>query len=88
MIFGVPWDSSELIDTGGPNGQPPNHLRFKDKSKIPMDHPVYVYAVVGPVKPALTNTGKEYDWNRQIILDTPVKVLHTIPSWHKCFLVE
>jgi len=63
-IFSVPWGSKDLKDRGSdPDGRPPLKLSFKGKP--PKDHPVYVYAVTGPVKPALTNTGRHYSWNRQ-----------------------
>ena len=88
LIFGVPWDSTELVDTGGPDGRPPSSLQFKDKTKIPEDCPIYLYMVKGKTKPADTNTGKKYDWNRQITYSTPVELIYTVPSWQNSFLVK
>lgn len=86
--FGVPWSSSEISDKGGNDGRPPRKLTFKDKTRIPPDHPVYVYRVDSYTVPAKTNTGRAYDWNRQVVRDTPVTLVKTIPSWHAELLTK
>lgn len=83
-VFGAPWGSKDLHHKGGDDGRPPQQLDFKKEP--PKDHPVYVYEVSGNVKPALTNTGREYDWNRQLTAETPVKLVEVIPSWHDRFI--
>jgi len=81
ISFGVPWDSNDLLDRGSdPGGRPSLQLKFK-KGREPKDSPIYVYKVNGNVKPALTNTGKSYAWNKQLIKETPVTLVKTLPSW-------
>jgi hypothetical protein len=80
LVFAVPWDSRELKYTGGPGGRPPQMLDFKPNVFLE-DHPIYLYEIRGNVVPALTNTGRNYAWNRKVTQDTRVKLIETIPSW-------
>ena len=85
LSFAAPWGSKDLnAYNKDKEGRPPKQLDFKDRP--PKDHPIYVYKVKGPTKPALTNTGRDYDWNRQITEDTDVELVKTMPSWHKALL--
>lgn len=85
--FGVPWSSKDLVNSGWADGRPPQTLEFKP-GKEPDDGPVYVYRVDTPeVKNAKTNTGKSYDWNRQVTKDTPVTLVESHPSWKDKLLV-
>ena len=85
-VFAVPWSSSELTSAGrdAGAGRPPRRLSFKGDP--PPDSPVHIYEVVGPTKPAKTNTGKSYPWNRVTTEDLKVRKVETIPSWRARFL--
>ena len=82
--FGVPWSSDDLEDTGGKGGRPPTDLRFKP-GRAPSDSPLHVYQVDGETRHAKTNTGRDYDWNRQLIKKAPAKLLESYPSWRGVF---
>ncbi len=87
-IFAVPWSSNEIVPGASRgDGRPPKKLEFKDPNKIPKDHPIYVYEIQGDVKPALTNTGRNYAWNKQTLTALPAKHVMTVPSWHNWLLV-
>lgn len=82
FIFGVPWSSDDLTNTGDETGRPPKKLTFKP-GREPEDQPIYLYEINGDVKPAETNTGVKYDWNHQTIKDLPAKIISVLPSWKK-----
>lgn len=84
IVFGVPWSSDDLLDAGDDEtGRPPKKLNFK-AHKIPDDQPIYLYEIdSNDVKPASTNTGKDYDWNYKTTKELPVKLIKTINSWQK-----
>jgi hypothetical protein len=86
-IFGIPWGSSDLKPehNNDPSGRPPKELHFNDEIlngdySIP-DYPLHVYKIHGPVKPAATNTGRHYDWNRQTTEELPVELVEEHKSW-------
>lgn len=87
-IFAVPWSSDELINSNeNENGRPPKKLKFKQI--IPEDHPIYIYELnTNNFKNAKTNTGKSYDWNKQITEDTKVKLIKKYNSWQDKFLIK
>lgn len=86
-IFAVPWDSKELVDKGtDPDGRPPKKLHFKDK--VPRDHAVYIYKVTGGTEKALTNTGRDYTWNRTMVGPSKIELHKKIDSWHKELLAD
>ena len=75
LVFGVQWDSNDLVDTGGKDGRPPKILKFKPGRK-PENMLVHLYKLVEPkVVPAKTNTGSDYEWNRQVTEDALVEYL-------------
>lgn len=82
FIFGVPWDSNDLSNTGDESGRPPKKLEFKP-GKTPEDGAVFIYEVTGNVEPASTNTGVNYDWNYRTTEDMPAKLIKTYTSWKK-----
>jgi superfamily II DNA or RNA helicase len=86
LSFAVPWSTDDLVDAGGPDGRPPQKLKFKGKP--PRDHKIYLYRVKAPSKKSATNTGAEYDWNRTITAAADVELVATIPSWKKEMLVK
>ncbi len=87
LRFGIPWSSSNLENRGGTDGRPPLNLVFKPGQQPP-DAPVYVYEVHGDVKPALTNTGADYDWNHTTVEDSPLTLAETHPSWMYALTAE
>ncbi len=88
-IFGIPWSSGDLKPEhiNDPTGRPPKELHFNDEIingdySIP-DYPLHVYKVHGPVRSALTNTGKSYDWNRQTTEELPIELVEEHKSWRQ-----
>lgn len=83
--FAVPWDSNQLAEYESINNRPPKKLKFKSDAAVPNDAPIYIYKVKGKTIPARTNTGRKYDWNRQITEDMFVTLVEQHPSWKKYF---
>lgn len=75
LVFGISWDSNDLVDVGSEDGRPPKILKFKE-GKLPASTLVHLYRLIEPkTVPAKTNTGAVYEWNRQVVEDSSVEYL-------------
>ena len=91
LVFAVPWSSNDLVyaeSLSEIEGRPPEYISLKKGHEIE-DMPLYLYRVQGVMtSDALTNTGRDYAWNRTIDEEASeangtLELIRTIPSWKK-----